>query len=190
MAWAWTELPNTYTFGEKAAGRGYRSDRSMWDLRKLEVEELMPDKDDSDRKKFYSGLITTYMENINTTDFKANLVVLFVAIMMGPIIAERDKYPSFLPLPLIMTPFLVAFLSLLICVLPRYPRSGAGRFILSANPSREEFLASEPTVVALQSRCAMLSRILAVKTVLLLVAIYIVLVSMAVIGLLLLWSTF
>lgn len=134
--------------------------------------------EDDRKKKFYSGLILTYMENINTTDFKANLVVLFVAIMMGPILAERDKFPTFLSLPVIMAPFLVAFLSLLICVFPRYPRKGPGKLILSKNPSREDFLITEVAVAALQSRCAMLSQILALKTLLLLIAIYIVLASM------------
>lgn len=140
--------------------------------------------DDDRDKKYYSGLILTYTENINTTDFKANLVVLFVAIMMGPILAERDKYPAFLPLPLIMAPFLIAFLSLLFCVLPRYPRSGPGKMILSANPIREDFVVSDIDVAALKSRCAMLSQILYWKTLFLLLAVYIVLASMFVISIL------
>ena len=140
--------------------------------------------DDDRDKSYFSTLVLTYMENINTTDFKANLVVLFVAIMMGPILAGRDKYPSFLPLPLIMAPFLIAFLSLLLCVLPRYPRNGAGKMILSRNPTREDFAIAEVAVSALKARCAALAQILYWKTLFLLLAVYIVLAAMVFISLL------
>jgi hypothetical protein len=54
----------------------------------------------------FNTLIGAYTEAIRVSDFKANLAVLFVAIMMGPIVAYRGKYPSFLSLPLVLAPFL------------------------------------------------------------------------------------
>ena len=56
----------------------------------------------------FANLVGAYADTIRTSDFKANLVVLFVAIMMGPIVAYRDHYPFFLPLPVVLSPFLVA----------------------------------------------------------------------------------
>ena len=43
----------------------------------------------------FSNLTAAYQDNIRTSDFKANLVVLFVAIMMGPIVGYRENYPSY-----------------------------------------------------------------------------------------------
>jgi hypothetical protein len=77
-------------------------------------------EDAPDPAAHFGNLVSAYADSIRTSDFKANLAVLFVAIMMGPIVAYRDKYPHFLPLPLVLAPFLVAFFFLLVCVYPRY----------------------------------------------------------------------
>ena len=87
----------------------------------------------------FGGIVSAYTEAIRVSDFKANLAVLFVAIMMGPIVAYRDKYPHFLSLPLVLAPFLVAFFCLLICVYPRYPRRGRTNFLVVRNPQQERF---------------------------------------------------
>src|ERR1700691_957441 len=115
----------------------------------------------------FGNLVSAYADSIRTSDFKANLAVLFVAIMMGPIVAYRDKYPHSLPLPLVLAPFLVAFFFLLLCVFPRHPRSGRNNFLVIPNPSKKDFAFVEgrdDDLDVLKVRCAVLSRILFWKT--------------------------
>jgi len=124
----------------------------------------------------FGNLISAYADNIRTSDFKANLVVLFVAIMMGPIVAYRDKYPAFLPLPVILAPFLVAFLCLLFCVFPRYPKRGKTNFVVSRRSTNHDFELAEQNsdnLEQLKLRCSILSEVLYWKTLFLLIAIYI-----------------
>jgi len=130
----------------------------------------------------YGNLIGTYTESIRLCDFKANLTVLFVAIMMGPVVASKDKFPNFLPLPLALAPFLIAFFCLLLCVFPRFPRRDTRNFIVVRNPKRSDFLYSEDKsedVDQLKLRCAILSGILFWKTLFLKVSLYICLATLA-----------
>jgi hypothetical protein len=141
----------------------------------------------------FGNLVSAYADSIRTSDFKANLAVLFVAIMMGPIVAYREKYPHFLPLPLVLAPFLVAFFFLLLCVIPRYPRSGRSNFLIVPNPSKNDFVFIEgrdDDVENLKLRCSVLSRILYWKTLCLNISVYICLASIAIIFVLLSYSLF
>jgi hypothetical protein len=139
----------------------------------------------------FGNLVSAYADSIRTSDFKANLAVLFVAIMMGPIVAYRDKYPHFLPLPLVLAPFLVAFFFLLLCVFPRYPRSGRSNFLVIPNPSKKDFAYvenSDDDLDSLKLRCSILSRILYWKTLCLNISVYICLVTIVIIFVLLSYS--
>ena len=141
----------------------------------------------------FGNLVSAYADSIRTSDFKANLAVLFVAIMMGPIVAYRDKYPHFLPLPVVLAPFLVAFFCLLLCVFPRYPRSGRKNFLVVPNPSKSDFVFvqdSDKDLDSLKLRCSILSRILYWKTLCLNISIYICLASIVIIFVLLCLSLF
>jgi hypothetical protein len=148
-------------------------------------------EDASDPAPFFSNLISAYTEAIRLSDFKANLTVLFVAIMMGPVVASRDKYPHFLPLPLVLAPFLIAFFCLLMCVYPRYPRRGKRNFLVIRNPSNDDFTFSDDDdndLEQLKLRCAILSGILYWKTMFLRISFYICLSTVAVIFFLLSYS--
>src|SRR5271154_1244455 len=150
-------------------------------------------KEAPDPALHFGNLVGAYTDSIRVSDFKSNLTVLFVAIMMGPIVAERDKYPHFLPLPIVLTPFLVAFLCLLFCVYPRYSRKWKSNFVVSRNPEKSDFVFVENSgdeIEQLRLRCAILSRILWWKTFFLMVSIYICLGTMAVIFVLLSYSLF
>jgi hypothetical protein len=145
-------------------------------------------KDAPDPALHFGNLISAYADSIRTSDFKANLAVLFVAIMMGPIVAYRDKYPRFLPLPLVLAPFLVAFFFLLLCVYPRYPRSGRSNFLVVPNPSKNDFVFVEndgDDLDDLKLRCSVLSRILYWKTLCLKIGIYVCLYTIIIIFILL-----
>jgi hypothetical protein len=148
-------------------------------------------EDAPDPALHFRNLIAAYADTIRTSDFKANLVVLFVAIMMGPIVSSRDKYPPFLPLPVVLAPFLIAFLCLLFCVYPRFPRRGRANFLVVRNPSKNDFMYMEDhkdDLAQLKLRCAILCQILYWKTLFLMISVYICLASMIFILLLLLYA--
>jgi hypothetical protein len=72
-----------------------------------------------DSAEYYRGLSAGYSDAIRASDFKANIVMFFLSLVMGPVIGSRDKYPHFLTLPVLMSPFLVVFLFMFVAILPR-----------------------------------------------------------------------
>ena len=150
-------------------------------------------KEAPDPALHFGNLVGAYTDSIRVMDFKSNLTVLFVAIMMGPIVSQRDKYPHFLPLPIVLAPFLVAFLCLLFCVYPRYSRRFKSNFIVARKPNKSDFVFVEDSgdeIEQLRLRCAILSRILFWKNFFLMVSIYICLGTMIIIFVLLTYSLF
>jgi len=116
---------------------------------------------------YYRGLSASYTDAIRATDFKANIVMFFLSIVVGPIIGARDKLPAFLPLPVALAPFLLAFLCLFVVLLPRYPTRGRANFPVLRSPSLGDFRFvdnRDHEVTQLQLRCAILSHILFWKT--------------------------
>ena len=77
-----------------------------------------------DRDAQLRNLIAGYGDSIRLSDIKANIAVLFVAIMMGTVLQFHAQYPSYLNVPVILAPFIVMFLNLLASVYPRFPRDG------------------------------------------------------------------
>ena len=134
----------------------------------MESAEAQPAaKGPDDPTVYLRNLINAYTDTIRLSDFKANIILLFAAIMMGPAIAYRGKYPIFLNVPLFLIPFLVVFICLLMCVLPRFPRRGKNNFLVVRNPRKSDFVFSENNeedVFQLRLRCAILSSILYRKT--------------------------
>jgi hypothetical protein len=121
-----------------------------------------------DRDAQLRNLIAGYGDSIRLSDIKANIAVLFVAIMMGSVLQFHAQYPWYLSVPVILAPFIVMFLNLLVSVYPRYPRVGRKRFPIwrGANPADFEFIA-DPALEAqeLPLQCALLSRTLYWKNV-------------------------
>ena len=116
-----------------------------------------------DKNAQLRNLITGYSDSINLSDAKANIAVLFVAIMLGTVLQFRDFYPWYLSLPVLVIPFGLIFLNLLASVFPRYPHAGRKRFPIwrSPHPDAFDFLADlKAEDEALAERCALLSRIL------------------------------
>lgn len=115
---------------------------------------------DADPAQRFRNVAAGYTDSIRVTDFKANVALVFVAIMLGPVVGARDKYPPFLPLPLVLVPVLVIFLCLLICLYPRYPREGRRHFLISPRARAQDFAALEDPgdeLEELRLRCAILS---------------------------------
>jgi hypothetical protein len=121
-----------------------------------------------DREAQLRNLIAGYGDSIRLSDIKANIAVLFVAIMMGTVLGFRDNYPWYLSVPVLLAPFVVIFFCLLASVYPRFPREGRRRFPIwrSSEPEDFEFI-TDPVleVEDLPARCALLSRLLYWKTV-------------------------
>ncbi len=116
---------------------------------------------------YYCGLSAAYTGAIRASDFKANIVIFFLSIVMGPIMGSRDKFPSFLPVPALLSQFRVVFFCLFVALFPRYARRGRTNFRVSrtAAPTDFQFVDNSHAEVAqLRLRCAILSHILFWKT--------------------------
>jgi hypothetical protein len=128
------------------------------------------------------NLIAGYGDSMRLSDIKALIAVLFVAIMMLTVVQYRDRYPWYLSVPVILTPFMIVYLSLLISVYPRFPRAGRKRFPIwrNADPAEFDFVAdTEAEVEGLPALCAGLSRILWWKNITLLTADFIAMAGIA-----------
>ena len=128
------------------------------------------------------NLIAGYGDSMRLSDIKALIAVLFVAIMMLTVVQYRDRYPWYLSVPVILTPFMIVYLSLLISVYPRFPRAGRKRFPIwrNADPEEFDFVAdTEAEVEGLPALCAGLSRILWWKNITLLTADFIAMAGIA-----------
>lgn len=128
-----------------------------------------------DAGTYFRNTIGAFNDAIGISDFKANVAIVFVAIMLGPVVAFQDKYPPYLPLALVLLPFLVIFFCLLVCLYPRYPRKGQVHFIIARNADPSIFQLPDNADVDLerqQTTCAILSQILYWKTLMLNISYY------------------
>ena len=126
-----------------------------------------------DPAEYYRGLTALYGDAIQRSDFKANIVMFFMSIILGPVMGSLNRFPPFLTTPVVMTPFLVVFFCLFVTLVPRYPRRGAANLLISRTASPEHFQFDgdpQTEVRELQLRCAVLSDILYWKTICLRIA--------------------
>ncbi len=124
-------------------------------------------KSTPDPSQPYRSLIAGYTDAIRASDFKANIAILFVAFMMGPILGNYTRFPSYLPIPIVLLPFLIVYICLFMVLIPRYPKRGARNFLVSRTASPEDFLnvsETEDEIEQLKLRCAVLSELLWWKT--------------------------
>jgi hypothetical protein len=124
----------------------------------------------------YKGLAAAYTDAIRASDFKANIVMFFLSLTMGPTLFNRDHFPPFLTLPVLATPFMVMFFALFVALLPRYPRRGRSSFFISgrATPADFAYSGANPNEAdEIRLRVAILSDILYWKTLCLRVAFFV-----------------
>jgi len=125
------------------------------------------DKPASDPSQPYRSLIAAYTDSIRASDFKANIAILFVAFMMGPILGNYTRFPSYLPIPFVLLPFLIVYLCLFLVLIPRYPKRGSRNFLVSRSARAADFenvTETEDEIEQLKLRCAVLSELLWWKT--------------------------
>ena len=124
-------------------------------------------KPDADPAQPYRSLIAAYTDSIRASDFKANIAILFVAFMMGPILGNYTRFPSYLPIPIVLLPFLIVYLCLFLVLIPRYPKRGSKNFLVSPTVTAADFsnvAETEDEIEQLKLRCAVLSELLWWKT--------------------------
>ncbi len=129
----------------------------------------------SDAATHYRATIGALTEAIRISDFKANVAIVFVGIMMGPVIVYRDKFPFTISPTLLFAPFLLIFFCLLVCLYPRYARRGKVHFVIGRNAHPDLFQLPDDEMDELQRQqtlCALFSRILYWKTLMLLISFY------------------
>src|SRR5271169_913528 len=68
----------------------------------------------------YRSLLAGYTEAIRASDLKANIAFLFVAFMMGSVLYNYTSFPHYLPIHIVLLPFLVVYFCLFVVLLPRY----------------------------------------------------------------------
>jgi hypothetical protein len=133
----------------------------------MEPSDVRMNSPATDPSQPYRGLIGIYTDAIRASDFKANIALLFVEFMMGPILWNYTKLPSWLPIEIVLQPFLIAYLCLILVLRPRYPKAGAKNFRVARNLGPDDFdniAETENAIEQLQLRCAVLSHILWWKT--------------------------
>lgn len=117
----------------------------------------------SDPSEAYRGLIAGYTDAIRGSDFKANIAFLFVEFMMGPILWNYPRLPSYLPVQIILLPFLVVYFCCFMVLLPRFPKIGAKNLLVARNLAPSDFdnvSETEGSIEQLKLRCAVLSHVL------------------------------
>ena len=121
----------------------------------------------SDPTKPYRNLIAGYTGAIRASDFKANIAFLFVEFMMIPVLYNYTQFPRYLPIQLVLIPFLIVYFCLFMVIRPRYPKIGAKNFLVARHLTAADFdnvADTEDSIEQLKLRCAVLSDILWWKT--------------------------
>ncbi len=111
----------------------------------------------------YRSLIAGYNDAIRASDFKANIAFLFVEFTMISVLYNYTDFPSYLPVQLVLLPFVTVYFCLFMVLLPRYPKRGAKNFRVARNLTPADFenvAETEDDIQQLKLRCAVLSDIL------------------------------
>jgi hypothetical protein len=112
--------------------------------------------------KYFRDFSAIYTDAIRSSDFKANIALLFLPLLMVPILSAHEKGLSGVPLWMILAPFF-----LILSIFPRYFRSEKSSFHLSRLAGPHHFTFTHDPEVELEEvrhRVALLSRILWWKT--------------------------
>ena len=87
--------------------------------------------------------------------------------MMGSVLYNYTSFPHYLPIHIVLLPFLVVYFCLFAVLIPRYPKRGAKNFLVARNLTPADFenvVETEDSLEHLKLRCAVFSDILWWKT--------------------------
>lgn len=128
-----------------------------------------------DPARYFADTNAVLVDAIRNSDFKATVALIFTAIMMGPVLGARGRFPSYFSLAIVMAPFLIVYFCLLLCLLPRYPGMGSAEFVVRHNAAPALFPPPENEATELErlrTLCAISSRILYWKNLMLQISYY------------------
>jgi hypothetical protein len=135
--------------------------------------------------KYFRDLSAAYTDAIRASDFKANIALLFLPLLMVPILDAHEKGLAHVPLWGILAPFLIAYFFLIMAIFPRYLKSEKSTFHLSRTAAAHHFSFANDEAVELEEvrhRVALLSRILWWKTLYIRTSLGVCLVALPVFG--------
>jgi hypothetical protein len=135
--------------------------------------------------KYFRDFSAVYTDAIRSSDFKANIALLFLPLLMVPILSAHERGLEHVPLWMILAPFLASYFFLILAIFPRYFRSEKSAFHLSRTAGPHHFTFTHDPAIELEEvrhRVALLSRILWWKTVYLRLSLGICLVCIPVFG--------
>lgn len=135
--------------------------------------------------KHFRDLSAAYTDSIRASDFKANIALLFLPLLMVPILEAHEKSLAHIPLWGILAPFLIAYFFLILAIFPRYRKSDKSAFHLSRKAAPHHFTYVHDDAVELEEvrhRVALLSQILWWKTLYIRVGLGICLIALPVFG--------
>ena len=138
--------------------------------------------------KYFRDFAGVYSDAIRSSDFKANIALLFLPLLMVPVLSAHERNFRQIPLWLILAPFLVAYFFLILAIFPRIMRTEKSNFQVSRDAAAHHFVFIHDLNVELEEskhRIALLSRILYWKTLYLRLSLGVCLVAIPVFGVLL-----
>jgi hypothetical protein len=138
--------------------------------------------------KYFRDFAAVYTDAIRSSDFKANITLLFLPLLMVPILSAHEKTLAHIPVGLILAPFLIAYFFLILAIFPRFLRTEKSNFHLSRHASADDFTFVHDIDIELEDakhRIALLSQILYWKTLYLRLSLTVCLVGIPVFGVLL-----
>jgi hypothetical protein len=118
--------------------------------------------------KYFRDFSAIYTDAIRSSDFKANIALLFLPLLMVPILSAHERGLARVPLWMVLAPFLAAYFFLILAIFPRYFRSEKSTFHLSRTAGPHHFSFKHDPEIELEEvkhRVALLSRILWWKTI-------------------------
>src|SRR5271168_1239983 len=99
--------------------------------------------------KYFRDFSAVYTDAIRSSDFKANIALLFLPLLMVPILSAHERGLEGVPLWVILAPFLAAYFCLILAIFPRYFRSEKSSFHLSRTAEAHHFTFTHDPVVEL-----------------------------------------
>ena len=135
--------------------------------------------------KYFRDLAAVYTDSIRASDFKANIALLFLPLLMVPVLDAHEKGLSHVPLAVVLAPFLVAYFFLILAIFPRYRKTDKSAFHLSRTAAPHHFTYTNDDaaeLVEIRHRVALLSQILWWKTLYIRISLGTCLVALPVFG--------
>ena len=123
------------------------------------MNELSPET-----RKYYDGLISTYTENLRISDYKSSTILFLLAISISTVAALRNELPDFIPLSLLLLLPLLAIISFLLSIYPRFSATPGYPFFFKRSVGPDDFgtppESDEEQLILLRNRCVSLAKIL------------------------------